>query len=186
VPLHDVGDSCNGGNTAAFSGFDVGAGVFVGVTTAVGLSLLGVPMAFTLGLLSGLLTFIPYLGPVSRYLNEREARVVEAERRAKQALHEAELLRKESEKRLEEVQEQVQGIVAQARAEAELKRVEIVAQAEREAQRPSRRWSCLESTHGAIDAVFDPLEPRRSAGPRTRSPPRGPRPRVRPRPSRSP
>jgi predicted PurR-regulated permease PerM len=38
--------------------------VFVGVTTAAGLSLLGVPMALTLGLLSGLLTFIPYLGPI--------------------------------------------------------------------------------------------------------------------------
>jgi predicted PurR-regulated permease PerM len=38
--------------------------VFVGVVTAVGLSLLGVPMAFALGLISGLLTFIPYLGPV--------------------------------------------------------------------------------------------------------------------------
>jgi predicted PurR-regulated permease PerM len=38
--------------------------VFVGVVTALGLSLLGVPMAMALGLLAGLLTFIPYLGPV--------------------------------------------------------------------------------------------------------------------------
>jgi predicted PurR-regulated permease PerM len=38
--------------------------IFVGVVTAIGLSLLGVPMALTLGLLAGLLTFIPYLGPI--------------------------------------------------------------------------------------------------------------------------
>jgi predicted PurR-regulated permease PerM len=38
--------------------------VFVGVTTAIGLALLGVPLPLALGLISGLLTFIPYLGPV--------------------------------------------------------------------------------------------------------------------------
>jgi predicted PurR-regulated permease PerM len=38
--------------------------VFVGASTMIGLSLLGVPMAFTLGLLAGILTFIPYLGPI--------------------------------------------------------------------------------------------------------------------------
>jgi predicted PurR-regulated permease PerM len=38
--------------------------VFVGVATAIGLTLLGLPLALALGLLSGLLTFIPYLGPV--------------------------------------------------------------------------------------------------------------------------
>jgi predicted PurR-regulated permease PerM len=38
--------------------------VFVGVATAIGLMLLGLPLALALGLLSGLLTFIPYLGPV--------------------------------------------------------------------------------------------------------------------------
>jgi predicted PurR-regulated permease PerM len=38
--------------------------VFIGVVTAVGLSLMGVPMAFALGLIAGLLTFIPYLGPI--------------------------------------------------------------------------------------------------------------------------
>lgn len=38
--------------------------VFVGVTTAVGLALLGVPLALALGLTAGLLTFIPYLGPI--------------------------------------------------------------------------------------------------------------------------
>lgn len=36
----------------------------VGGLSGVGLWLLGVPMAFTLGLLAGLLSFIPYLGPV--------------------------------------------------------------------------------------------------------------------------
>jgi predicted PurR-regulated permease PerM len=38
--------------------------VFVGVTTGVALALLGVPLPLALGLISGLLTFIPYLGPV--------------------------------------------------------------------------------------------------------------------------
>jgi predicted PurR-regulated permease PerM len=38
--------------------------VFVGVCSWLGLMLLGVPMAFTLGLIAGLATFIPYLGPI--------------------------------------------------------------------------------------------------------------------------
>ncbi|WP_181919515.1 AI-2E family transporter [Alkalilimnicola ehrlichii] len=38
--------------------------VFVGAATAIGLSVLGVPLALTLGLISGVLTFIPYLGPI--------------------------------------------------------------------------------------------------------------------------
>lgn len=37
--------------------------VFVGVVTTVGLTLLGVPLALSLGLMAGLLEFIPYLGP---------------------------------------------------------------------------------------------------------------------------
>lgn len=36
----------------------------VGILTAVGLWFLGVRLAFTLGLLAGLLSFVPYLGPV--------------------------------------------------------------------------------------------------------------------------
>jgi len=38
--------------------------LIVGVTTAVGLSLLGVPLALILGVIAGLLDFIPYLGPI--------------------------------------------------------------------------------------------------------------------------
>ncbi|MCE8011863.1 AI-2E family transporter [Billgrantia desiderata] len=38
--------------------------VFVGVSVALGLVLLGVPMAGALGLVAGLFTFIPYLGPI--------------------------------------------------------------------------------------------------------------------------
>lgn len=38
--------------------------VIVGVTTAVGLMLLGVPLAITLGVIAGLFEFIPYLGPI--------------------------------------------------------------------------------------------------------------------------
>lgn len=38
--------------------------VFVGVLSWIGLMLLGVPMAFTLALIAGLATFIPYIGPI--------------------------------------------------------------------------------------------------------------------------
>jgi predicted PurR-regulated permease PerM len=38
--------------------------MLVGLLTAVGLWLLGVPLALTFGLLAALLTFIPYLGPI--------------------------------------------------------------------------------------------------------------------------
>ena len=38
--------------------------VFVGVSIALGLAFLEVPMAGALGLIAGLLTFIPYLGPI--------------------------------------------------------------------------------------------------------------------------
>ncbi len=36
----------------------------VGVATGIGLGLLGIEMAFTLALIAGLLTFVPYLGPI--------------------------------------------------------------------------------------------------------------------------
>jgi predicted PurR-regulated permease PerM len=36
----------------------------VGVITAAGLMLLGIPLALALGILAGLLNFIPYLGPI--------------------------------------------------------------------------------------------------------------------------
>lgn len=38
--------------------------LFVAVLTSIGLALLGVPYSLALGLLAGLLTFIPYLGPI--------------------------------------------------------------------------------------------------------------------------
>ena len=38
--------------------------LIVGVVTAVGLTLLGVPLALILGIIAGLLDFIPYLGPI--------------------------------------------------------------------------------------------------------------------------
>ena len=37
---------------------------FIGVTTGVGLALLGVPLAFVLGVLAALLSFIPNIGPI--------------------------------------------------------------------------------------------------------------------------
>jgi len=38
--------------------------LIVGSTTAIGLSLLGVPLALILGIIAGLLDFIPYIGPI--------------------------------------------------------------------------------------------------------------------------
>ncbi len=38
--------------------------LIVGTTTAIGLSLLGVPLALILGMIAGLLDFVPYLGPI--------------------------------------------------------------------------------------------------------------------------
>lgn len=38
--------------------------LIVGTSTAIGLSLLGVPLALILGVIAGLLDFIPYLGPI--------------------------------------------------------------------------------------------------------------------------
>ncbi|NNG24508.1 AI-2E family transporter [Telluria aromaticivorans] len=38
--------------------------LIVGVVTSVGLSMLGVPLALILGIIAGLLDFIPYLGPI--------------------------------------------------------------------------------------------------------------------------
>jgi predicted PurR-regulated permease PerM len=39
--------------------------VVVGAMTAVGLTLLGVPLAFALAILAGLLTFVPYFGAIA-------------------------------------------------------------------------------------------------------------------------
>lgn len=38
--------------------------ILIGLFTTIGLSILGIPLALTLGLLAGLLTFIPYLGTI--------------------------------------------------------------------------------------------------------------------------
>lgn len=37
---------------------------FVGISTAIGLALLNIPLALTLGIVAGLLDFIPYIGPI--------------------------------------------------------------------------------------------------------------------------
>lgn len=42
----------------------VGSMIFIGLLTWVGLSIIGVPLALTLGLLAGLLSFIPNFGPI--------------------------------------------------------------------------------------------------------------------------
>ena len=41
-----------------------GSMIFIGVLTWIGLSILGVPLALTLALLAGLLSFIPNFGPI--------------------------------------------------------------------------------------------------------------------------
>jgi predicted PurR-regulated permease PerM len=38
--------------------------LFVGVATGIGLALLGVPLAFSLGVIAGLLDFVPFFGPI--------------------------------------------------------------------------------------------------------------------------
>jgi predicted PurR-regulated permease PerM len=42
----------------------VGSMMFIGVLTWIGLSIIGVPLALTLGLIAGLLSFIPNFGPI--------------------------------------------------------------------------------------------------------------------------
>ncbi len=42
----------------------VGSMLFIGVLTWIGLSILGVPLALTLGLIAGLLSFVPNFGPI--------------------------------------------------------------------------------------------------------------------------
>ncbi len=42
----------------------VGSMIFIGVLTWIGLSIMGVPLALTLGLIAGLLSFIPNFGPI--------------------------------------------------------------------------------------------------------------------------
>ncbi|MGB7069507.1 MAG: AI-2E family transporter [Pyrinomonadaceae bacterium] len=42
----------------------IGSMIFIGVLTWLGLSLIGVPLALTLGLIAGLLSFIPNFGPI--------------------------------------------------------------------------------------------------------------------------
>lgn len=73
--------------------------------------------------------------PLIQGLNDRESRVVNAERNAHAARNEVKQLKRESEVRLAEVQEQVKALMAKARAEAEAQKREIIAMAEHDAQR---------------------------------------------------
>ena len=53
---------------AGLAGWLLGQGIsmlFVGVATGVGLALLGVPLAFPLGVIAALLDFIPFFGPIT-------------------------------------------------------------------------------------------------------------------------
>lgn len=42
----------------------IGSMIFIGILTWIGLSIIGVPLALTLGLIAGLLSFIPNFGPI--------------------------------------------------------------------------------------------------------------------------
>ncbi len=97
-------------------------------------------------------------GPLITAVNDREARVVNAEKDAENARREVEKLRAESEARLAEVQEQVKAIVAEARSEAEAEKREIVAQAEQDAQRiKDEALKELEAAHQAAIQNLDQM-----------------------------
>jgi predicted PurR-regulated permease PerM len=42
--------------------------LLIGGLTALGLGLIGIPLGITLGLLAGLLNFIPYIGPITSFV----------------------------------------------------------------------------------------------------------------------
>jgi len=73
--------------------------------------------------------------PLISGLDAREARIVNAEAEARAARLEAEQLAAKAEKRMAEVHNEVKAIVTKARVDAEATRLEIVTQAETEAQR---------------------------------------------------
>ena len=60
-----VGDALEAAGTALRKWLlgQLGAMLFVGVLTAIGLSIVGVPMAIPLGILTGVLDFVPVVGP---------------------------------------------------------------------------------------------------------------------------
>ncbi len=97
-------------------------------------------------------------GPLINAVNQREARVLNAERDAELARREVEKLRVESEARLAEVQEQVKAIIAEARSQAEAEKREIVAKAEQDAQRvKSEALRELEAAHQAAIQNLDQM-----------------------------
>ncbi|HEY0817701.1 MAG TPA: AI-2E family transporter [Rhizobacter sp.] len=68
VPYRERGQRALDASAKGLRGWLKGQAVsmaFVGVTTAAGLALLGVPLALAVGLLSGLLAFIPFFGAIA-------------------------------------------------------------------------------------------------------------------------
>lgn len=94
-------------------------------------------LVFSLVLFTGFVLFMrpAVWTPLMNSLNAREQRIERAEAEAKSALHEAERLTAQAERRMEEIQRQVAGILAGARHDAEVRKAEILAQAEEEAER---------------------------------------------------
>lgn len=66
-PRRELADQALRAGAAALAGWLKGQGiamVFVGLMTGIGLWLVGAPLAVTLGLLAGVLEFVPYFGPI--------------------------------------------------------------------------------------------------------------------------
>lgn len=92
-------------------------------------------LVFSLVLFGGFVLFMrpAVWGPLMDSLNAREQRIEKAQAQARSALHDAEQLAAQAERRMAEVHNQVAKILATARHEAEVRKAEIISQAETEA-----------------------------------------------------
>jgi len=112
---------------------------------------------FTLALFGGFVLVMrsSTWNPLMAGLNAREGRIIKAETEARAARIEVEQLTTRAESRMAEVHAEVKAIVAQARTEAEMKKLEIVAQAEADAQRIKQQ--ALEQIAQAREAALEEL-----------------------------
>ena len=98
-------------------------------------------------------------GPLSRGLLTREQRIRDDIAAAESARHKAEAMLREHEGRLEAVQEEVRGILAEARRDAEVARQNILSDAQREAAATQQRAieEIKRAEAQAINAVFETM-----------------------------
>jgi F-type H+-transporting ATPase subunit b len=94
--------------------------------------------------------------PLIAALDRREARVSQAHAEAEAAKAQAEQLLAQHSARMAQVHEQVQGIIAQTRKEAEQEKNRIIAEAE--AQAKSLRDRAVAEIHQARDSALEKLE----------------------------